>query len=227
MLTESLVVVRQAAEPARYLAGAGIVRGRRQVQRAEAAGEIAQVTRGGIGGAVGIPALVHPGVDSEAVVLCGALHELPHAHGPGAAGGGVGEAAFDQGKVHEVGRESLLLQPLADHPFVPRHAREPDAESFPGGAPEEVEVVLDPVVIVEGGDVDVPPDRIDFLGSVFRLVDGRSGGRERLEYRFVRGGIGRDPELRDQLFWWDRTVDFGRGRDVRQGRRLNSRGVGA
>mgnify|MGYP003499591179 CR=1 FL=1 len=82
-----------------YIAGAAVVGCNGEGPVAEDLVQVAEEMGGGIGGLVGVAAFVDDGVDLQAVVLAGAVHELPQAGGTGARGGVGVHGAFHNGQV--------------------------------------------------------------------------------------------------------------------------------
>ncbi len=119
-----------------------------------------------------VAALVHPGVDREAVQAPGAGHELPHADGFRPAYRGVRKTALDQAEVEEVLREPLGAKPLADHPLVAAQPGEPDLEPIARVDLEELEVLEHAPIRGEARDVD---------------VEGRLGRRRRADHGATLG----------------------------------------
>src|SRR5256712_9941137 len=134
--------------------------------------EVGEVIHRRFRGPVGVAALVHPGVDREAVQPPGAGHELPHADGFGPAHRGVRKTALDQAEVEEILREPLGAKPLADHPLVAAEPGEPDLEPIARVDLEELEVLEHAPIRGEARDVN---------------VEGRLGRRRRADHGATLG----------------------------------------
>ena len=175
-----------AGEAAGHTARPAIVGGGGQEMGPELPGEIGQITGGRIGGLVEVAALVHPAVHAHPEHPSSRQHELPHPDGAGPADRGVAEPGLDQGQVDQVSGDAVMLQPLPDVALVARQPLEPDGHPLTGGALEEPEVVLDPLVLGPGGDIKVKAD------PDIHLLAGRFDLGEQIEDGGIRGGVGGD-----------------------------------
>ena len=64
------------------VSGPAVVRGNRQIPVSEDAIGIIEIPRGRVRRFIGVKSLVYVGIDFEAIVLGGSVHELPHSLGP-------------------------------------------------------------------------------------------------------------------------------------------------
>src|SRR2546425_11463647 len=88
--------------------------------------------------------LVDPWIDLQPIVPSRRGHELPHPHGPRPAHGCVRQATFDQGEIHEVFRQPVSPQALANHALVATQPGQPDLEAVARIELEELEVLEHP-----------------------------------------------------------------------------------
>src|SRR5205823_5208829 len=119
----------------------GVVRRRRQIHAPETLPQAREVVRGRFRRPERVAALVHPGIDGEAIEARRARHELPHPDRFRPTHRGVREAAFDQAKVEEVFRKPLGAESLADHPLVAAEPRQPDLEPIARVHLKELEIL--------------------------------------------------------------------------------------
>jgi hypothetical protein len=175
----------QLAEAAGDLARAGIVGRGGEIQRAEPLPQVAQVAGGGIGRLDRVAALVHPRVYPESIAPARAAHELPHAHGAGAAHRLAGVAALDQRQIPQVARQPFRLEPSADHRLEAGSPLQEHRHAVPRGTLEIPQVVLHPGMVGISPHVDVPADT---AGVECRHQDViRGADREVFQDRRIRG----------------------------------------
>ena len=206
-------------------AGTPVVGRGRQVGGAEFAGQIGEIANGGVGRAHHVAPLVEPAVDGEPVELAGAAHELPHPHRAGTAHRSRGVTRFDQRQVGEIAGQAARDELGTNHRLIVGHPLQPDRHALAGVTGEEIEVVLDPILIRPGRDVDVEHGaqrgglRLDAGTGRRRAGFGRPRGGQPIEDRGVEGRVAR------LLGQCDR-IRFGDG-DRRNRRRLSLTRAGA